>query len=81
MPDAIDITNQFPATRERTVLLELLRVARNLQSEGIAVVICGGWVPFLKQLARESETAHSISWAEIGRVWRIMRLLTMRKRS
>ena len=61
MPNAIDITNQFPPTRERTVLQELLRVVRNLQNEGIEVVICGGWVPFLKQLARESETAHSIS--------------------
>lgn len=61
MPSVIDITNQFPATRERTVLLELLRVVRSLQDEGIEVVICGGWVPFLKQLARESETAHSMS--------------------
>lgn len=61
MPGTIDITNQFPATRERTVLLELLRVVRNLQTEGIEVTICGGWVPFLKQLARESETAHSMS--------------------
>ena len=25
------------------------------------MVICGGWVPFLKQLARDSETAHSMS--------------------
>jgi hypothetical protein len=42
MPSVIDITNQFPATRERTVLLELLRVVRSLQDEGIEVVICGG---------------------------------------
>lgn len=61
MPSIIDITNQFPPTRERTVLLELLRVVRNLQNEGIEFVLCGGWVPFLKQLARESETAHSMS--------------------
>ncbi len=61
MPSAIDITNQFPPTRERTVLLELLRVVRSLQTEGIEVVICGGWVPFLKQLARENQTAHSMS--------------------
>jgi hypothetical protein len=61
VPGAIDITNQFPPTRERTVLLELLRVVRSLQAEGIEVVICGGWVPFLKQLARENETAHSMS--------------------
>jgi len=31
VPSIIDITNQFPPTRERTVLLELLRVVRNLQ--------------------------------------------------
>jgi hypothetical protein len=43
------------------VLLELLRVVRSLQNEKIEVVICGGWVPFLKQLARENETAHSMS--------------------
>jgi len=61
MPSAIDITNQFPPTRERTVLLELLRVVHSLQTEGIDVVICGGWVPFLKQLARENETEHSMS--------------------
>jgi len=61
VPSIIDITNQFPPTRERTVLLELLRVVRNLQNEGIEFVLCGGWVPFLKQLARESETAHSMS--------------------
>lgn len=61
MPSIIDITNQFPPTRERTVLLELLRVVRNLQNEGIEFVLCGGWIPFLKQLTRESETAHSMS--------------------
>ena len=58
MPGVIDITNQFPPTRQSTVLLELLRIVRNLQNEGIEVVICGGWVPFLKQLARENRTEH-----------------------
>jgi hypothetical protein len=58
VPDTIDITNQFPPTRERIVLLELLRVVHRLQNEGIEVVICGGWVPFLKQLARENRTEH-----------------------
>lgn len=43
------------------MLLELLRVVRSLQIAGIESVICGGWVPFLKQLARENETAHSMS--------------------
>lgn len=43
------------------MLQELLRVVRSLESEGIDVVICGGWVPFLKQLARENQTAHSMS--------------------
>lgn len=61
MLGAIDFTNQFPATRERTVLLELLRIVRILRIEGVEVVICGGWVPFLKQLARESETKHLMS--------------------
>ena len=40
------------------MLVELLRVVRSLQNEGIEVVICGGWVPFLKQLARENRTEH-----------------------
>ncbi len=61
MPDSIDIAQQFEATRERTVLEELLRVVRALQAEGIEGVVCGGWVPFLKQLARDQETAHSMS--------------------
>jgi hypothetical protein len=58
VPDAIDITNRFPPTRERTVLLELLRVVRSPAEGRDEVVICGGWVPFLKQLARENRTEH-----------------------
>src|ERR1700687_752547 len=61
MANVIDITKDFSPTRERTVLVELLRVARNLQTAGINAVICGGWVPFLKELARKSQTAHSMS--------------------
>lgn len=61
MPDSIDITQQFEPTRERTVLEELLRVVQILQAEGIEGIVCGGWVPFLKQLARDHETAHSMS--------------------
>jgi hypothetical protein len=61
MTTATDISNQFPPTRERTILLELLRVVRILQSEGMKVVVCGGWVPFLKELARHPERTHSMS--------------------
>ena len=61
MPNIIEITKDFPPTRERTVLVELLRVVGNLQNAGINLVICGGWVPFLKELARHSQTAHSMS--------------------
>jgi hypothetical protein len=49
MADAIEITKDFPASRERTVLLELLKIARTLKQENIEAVICGGWVPFLKE--------------------------------
>jgi hypothetical protein len=61
MADAIQITKSFPASRERTVLLELLKIARTLKQENIEAVICGGWVPFLKELAKHSQTAHSMS--------------------
>jgi len=61
MADAIEITKDFPASRERTVLLELLKIARTLKQENIEAVICGGWVPFLKELAKHSQTAHNMS--------------------
>jgi len=61
MADAIQITKSFPASRERTVLLELLKIARTLKQENIEAVICGGWVPFLKELAKHSQTTHSMS--------------------
>jgi hypothetical protein len=61
MADAIEITKNFPASRERTVLLELLKIARTLKQENIEAVICGGWVPFLKELAQHSQTTHSMS--------------------
>jgi hypothetical protein len=61
MADAIEITKNFPASRERTVLLELLKIARTLKQENIEAVICGGWVPFLKELAHHSQTAHKMS--------------------
>ncbi|MGA3264154.1 MAG: hypothetical protein ABSC47_08940 [Terracidiphilus sp.] len=51
-----------PLQNHAVSVLELLRIARNLQDEGIKVVICGGWVPFLKELARENDTAHSMSF-------------------
>lgn len=61
MPNSIEIAKDFPATRERAVLLELLRIMRTLRNEGIDALICGGWVPFLKELARHCHTAHTMS--------------------
>lgn len=61
MPAAIEITKEFPPTRERIVLLELLNLAQELQRQGIDAVVCGGWVPFLKELARQSRTEHKMS--------------------
>jgi hypothetical protein len=61
MADAIEISKKFPASRERTVLMELLKIARTLKQENIEAVICGGWVPFLKELAHHSQAAHNMS--------------------
>jgi hypothetical protein len=61
MPAAIEITKDFPPTRERVVLLELFHLLQELQRQGIDAIVCGGWVPFLKELARQSRTAHSMS--------------------
>ncbi len=61
MAEAIELTKTFPASRERAVLLELLSVMRTLRQENIDAVICGGWVPFLKELARHSKTDHGMS--------------------
>jgi hypothetical protein len=60
MADAIEITKAFPTSRERTVLLELLKIAQTLKEETIDAVVCGGWVPFLKERAHHSQTAHSM---------------------
>ncbi len=61
MADAIEIAKTFPASREPTVLLVLLEIARTLKQENIEAVICGGWVPFLKELAKHSQTAYRMS--------------------
>ncbi|HWO36563.1 MAG TPA: nucleotidyl transferase AbiEii/AbiGii toxin family protein [Candidatus Acidoferrum sp.] len=61
MANAIEITKDFPASRERAVLLELLNVMKTLKQAQIEGVICGGWVPFLKELARHSQTDHTMS--------------------
>jgi hypothetical protein len=61
MADVIQITKAFPATRERTVLLELLKTVALLRDRSIEVIICGGWVPFLKDLARRDNSQHSMS--------------------
>lgn len=55
MSNPIGITKDFPPSRERAVLLELLAVTQALKKEGIDAVICGGWVPFLKELGRDSQ--------------------------
>ena len=62
MANEIQITKDFPPSRERAVLLELLAVTQALKKEEIDVVVCGGWVPFLKELARDSHTGHSMSF-------------------
>src|SRR5215469_2460588 len=62
MPGDIHITKDFPPARERAVLVELLHVMRALQDESIDAVICGGWVPFLKELARATEPTHAMSF-------------------
>ena len=62
MPGDIHITKDFPPARERAVLLELLHVMRALKEQSIDAVICGGWVPFLKELARATQTSHSMSF-------------------
>jgi len=54
MAGEIHITKGFLPAREKVVLLELLNIMRALQKENIDAVICGGWVPFLKELARDS---------------------------
>ena len=62
MANEIQITKDFPPSRERAVLLELLAVTQALKKEEIDAVVCGGWVPFLKELARDSHTSHSMSF-------------------
>src|SRR5262249_47458317 len=62
MSNAIEITKDFPPSRERAVLLELLAVTQALKKQGIDAVLCGGWVPFLKELAHDSQTSHSMSF-------------------
>jgi len=62
MASEIEITKDFPPSRERAVLLELLAVSQVLKQEGIDAIICGGWVPFLKELARDSKPSHSMSF-------------------
>ena len=47
MPNAIEITKDFPPSGERAVLLELLRVVAGLQDAGPSVwsfaAICTSW--------------------------------------
>lgn len=62
MAGEIHITKDFPPAREKVVLLELLNVMGALKNENIDAIVCGGWVPFLKELARDSQTSHSMSF-------------------
>jgi hypothetical protein len=62
MAGEVHITKDFPPAREKAVLLELLNIMRALKNENIDAIICGGWVPFLKELARDSQTSHSMSF-------------------
>ena len=52
---SIDVTMDLPESRERAVLLEMLKVVPLLKAGGVDAVICGGWVPFLKELARNCQ--------------------------
>jgi hypothetical protein len=61
MTNLIELTDDFPASRERAVLLELLNLMQTMKQEQIPAIICGGWVPFLKELARRSQTNHDMS--------------------
>ncbi len=61
MTSVIQITKAFPPTRERTVLLELLKIVRLLRDNSVEGIICGGWVPFLKDLAQGSTSEHKMS--------------------
>ena len=58
---SIDVTKDLPESRERAVLLEMLKVVPLLKAEGVDAVICGGWVPFLKELARNCRSDHTMS--------------------
>ena len=62
MPGDIHITKDFPPARESAVLIELLHVMRALKAQSIDAVMCGGCVPFLKELTRATETRHSMSF-------------------
>jgi hypothetical protein len=54
MTNVIELTDDFPASREKAVLPELLNLIQTLKPEQIQAITCGGWVPFLKELARRS---------------------------
>jgi|SRR5579872_4315882 len=62
MPGEIHITKDFPPAREKAVLIELLNVMQALKQQNIDAIICGGWVPFLKELAHDGQTSHSMSF-------------------
>ncbi len=61
MANSLVITNEFPDTLERTVLSEALKVLEKLRSEGLEVILCGGWVPFITELVRRGASKHKMS--------------------
>jgi hypothetical protein len=61
MENPIRISDRFPDSLERSVLLEALKVFERLRQEGIDVILCGGWVPFLKELVRRGQSDHKMS--------------------
>lgn len=45
----------------RITLHELLQLVLEFQRSTIPVIVCGGWVPFLKELKRKGQSMHAMS--------------------
>jgi hypothetical protein len=61
MPDPIDLEH-VADDEKRFILSELLTAVAAFQAANIDVVVCGGWVPFLKELSRSHTSKHSMSF-------------------
>ena len=65
MPSVIEITKDFPPSRERAVLLELLRVVTGLQEAGISIPgACRFQNRSIRRLARRRLTSEDLSERE-----------------